>query len=42
MTSVGNGRLSLITSDGHVGTCDHRLSNLNFNNAIKGSTIFNS
>jgi hypothetical protein len=39
IASLGAGRLALITEDGHVGICDQRLSNLNYNNAIKGNRI---
>ena len=33
--AAANGRFTLITADGRVATCDQRLQNLNFNQAIK-------
>jgi hypothetical protein len=35
MAIVGGSRLAILTEDGHVGTCDLRLGNLNLNNAIR-------
>lgn len=35
MVAVGGSRLAILTDDGHVGTCDLRLGNLNLNNPIK-------
>lgn len=36
MIALGESLLVFLTEDGHVGSCDSRLSNLNLNNAITG------